>query len=223
MLKTQELTKSFSRQEHNFDAVSNVDFSISDGEMVVLTGPSGCGKSTFFHLICGITKADSGSILFDHEDISNYTAQQWAQLRASKISYVLQGDSLLPNFTVLENICLPHRLCGNVAEAEKLEETALNMLKDFGLEAMANDYPSNLSGGERRRVAIIRAFVHGPKLVVADEPTSDLDEENTAMIIDFFQQQAKQGKAILISTHDLTCLRPGMIRYKMEKGMMKKV
>lgn len=220
MLKAQELTKTFSRQDRNFEAVNHVDFSINGGEMVVLTGPSGCGKSTFFHLICGITRADSGTILFDREDISNYTDKQWAQLRATKISYILQGDSLLPNFTVLENICLPHQLCGNTAN---LEARAMELLKEFGLEVMANDYPSNLSGGERRRVAIIRAFVHEPKLVVADEPTSDLDEENTAMIISFFQQQAKQGKAILISTHDLSCFRPGMVRYKMEKGIMKKV
>lgn len=219
MLKIKELTKTFSRQNRSFEAVDHVDFSINGGEMVVLTGPSGCGKSTFFHLICGITKADSGTILFDREDISSYTDKQWAQLRATKISYILQGDSLLPNFTVLENICLPHQLCGNTAE---LEVRAMEMLKAFGLEAMANDYPSNLSGGERRRVAIIRAFVHEPKLVVADEPTSDLDEENTSMIIHFFQQQAKQGKAILISTHDLSCFRPGMIRYKMEQGVMKK-
>lgn len=219
MLKTLELTKTFSRQDRHFDAVHHVDFSINGGEMVVLTGPSGCGKSTFFHMICGITQADSGSILFDREDISHYSAEQWAQLRASKISYILQGDSLLPNFTVMENICLPHLLCGNDSD---LESKALKLLKDFGLEAMANDYPTNLSGGERRRVAIIRAFVHDPKLIVADEPTSDLDEENTTLIIDFFQQQAKQGKAILISTHDLSCVRPGMIRYKMEKGQMKK-
>ena len=99
----------------------------------------------------------------------------------------------------------------------------MELLKKFGLEAMANDYPANLSGGERRRVAIIRAFVHDPKLVIADEPTSDLDEENTTLIIDFFLQQAKKGTSILISTHDLSCLRPEMKRFKMEKGIMKKV
>ncbi|MBQ9969947.1 MAG: ABC transporter ATP-binding protein [Oscillospiraceae bacterium] len=219
MLNVKNLTKTFDRQNRHFDAVHEVNFSMKGGDFCVLTGPSGCGKSTFFHLLCGITKADGGEVFFDKKDICKLSDKELAALRAEKISYVLQGDSLLPNFTVLENICLPHQLsCGRT----DLEKKAMELLSHFGLEAMANDYPSNLSGGERRRVAIARAFVHDPKLIIADEPTSDLDEENTAMIIDFFQQQAKQGKAILISTHDLSCLRPGMIRYQMEKGCMKK-
>ena len=133
---------------------------------------------------------------------------------------MLQGDSLLPNFTVLENICLPHRLCG---EYPDLEKQAMQLLEEFGMEAMAQDYPTNLSGGERRRVAVARAVVHQPKLVIADEPTSDLDEENTALIMEHFQRQADSGKAVLISTHDLSCLRPNMVRYKMNKGVMQKV
>ncbi len=219
MLHVKKLTKTFDRQNKHFDAVHEVNFSMKGGDFCALTGPSGCGKSTFFHLLCGITKADSGEVFFENNDICKLGDKELAALRANKISYVLQGDSLLPNFTVLENICLPHQLSGNHKE---LQKKAMKLLNHFGLEAMANDYPSNLSGGERRRVAIARAFVHDPKLIIADEPTSDLDEENTAMIIDFFQQQAKEGKAILISTHDLSCLRPGMIRYRMDKGIMTK-
>ncbi len=219
MLKIKDLTKTFSRQSKNFDAVDHVDLTVNGGDFCVLTGPSGCGKSTLFHLICGITAPDSGEIIFGKENITGYTQKQLAQLRAEKISYIMQGDSLLPNFTVLENICLPHQLS---KEGVKLEEKAIELLKEFGLENMANDYPANLSGGERRRVAIARAFVHEPKMVVADEPTSDLDEENTAIILDHFQQQAKSGKAILISTHDMSCLRPGVIHYTMQKGRITK-
>ena len=219
MLTVKNLTKTFNRQNQQFDAVHDVNFSMKGGDFCALTGPSGCGKSTFFHLICGITKADNGEIIFDKKDICKLNDKELAALRAEKISYVLQGDSLLSNFTVLENICLPHQFsCGRT----DLESKAMELLTHFGLEAMANEYPANLSGGERRRVAIARAFVHDPKLIVADEPTSDLDEENTAMIISFFEQQAKQGKAILISTHDLSCLRPSMTRYRMEKGVMTK-
>ena len=219
MLTVKNLTKSFDRQNRHFDAVHNVEFRIDGGEFAVLTGPSGCGKSTFFHLICGLTSADKGEIIFDKQNLCKLSPKELTALRAEKISYVLQGDSLLPNFTVLENICLPHQLSGIKQE---LKENALELLKTFGLEAMAEDYPANLSGGERRRVAIARAVVHNPKLIVADEPTSDLDEENTALIMNFFQEQANQGKAVLISTHDLSCLRPGMVRYKMEKGIIKK-
>lgn len=220
MLTTNKLTKTYDRQSRRFDAVHEVDFSIKAGELCALTGPSGCGKSTFFHLISGITRADIGEILFDGKDLCKLSGRELTHLRATQISYVLQGDSLLPNFTVLENICLPHQLCGN---ANELEKRALELLKEFGLEAMAQEYPSNLSGGERRRVALARAVVHEPKLVIADEPTSDLDEENTALIMDHFRHQSDSGKAILFSTHDLSCLRPGMTHYRMQKGVMTRV
>ena len=200
--------------------IKNINLEIEENKITAFIGPSGCGKSTFFHLISGLTHADSGEILFEGKDLCKLSAKEWTHLRATQISYVLQGDSLLPNFTVLENICLPHRLCG---EYPDLEKQAMQLLEEFGMEAMAQDYPTNLSGGERRRVAVARAVVHQPKLVIADEPTSDLDEENTALIMEHFQRQADSGKAVLISTHDLSCLRPNMVHYKMNKGVMQKV
>ncbi len=217
LLAIKDLTKTFTRQKKTFEAVSHVGFSLKEGEMAVITGPSGCGKSTLFHLICGITKPDAGSIQLQGQEIAGLPAKQLAKLRAQKISYILQGNSLLPNFTVLENICLPHQLGG---KSEDLKEKAMSLLKEFGLENMAQEYPDNLSGGERRRVAIARAFVHDPILVVADEPTSDLDVENTEIILDYFKRQQQQGKTILISTHDLTCLRPGVTHYTMAKGVL---
>ena len=183
LLAIKDLTKTFTRQKKTFEAVSHVGFSLKEGEMAVITGPSGCGKSTLFHLICGITKPDAGSIQLQGQEIAGLPAKQLAKLRAQKISYILQGNSLLPNFTVLENICLPHQLGG-------------------------------------KSVAIARAFVHDPILVVADEPTSDLDVENTEIILDYFKRQQQQGKTILISTHDLTCLRPGVTHYTMAKGVL---
>ena len=204
----------------DFKALKNINLEIEENKITAFIGPSGCGKSTFFHLISGLTHADSGEILFEGKDLCKLSAKEWTHLRATQISYVLQGDSLLPNFTVLENICLPHRLCGEYSD---LEKQAMQLLEEFGMEAMAQDYPTNLSGGERRRVAVARAVVHQPKLVIADEPTSDLDEENTALIMEHFQRQADSGKAVLISTHDLSCLRPNMVRYKMNKGVMQRV
>ena len=204
----------------DFHALHDINLDIKENEITAFIGPSGCGKSTFFHLISGLTHADSGEILFEGKDLCKLSAKEWTHLRATQISYVLQGDSLLPNFTVLENICLPHRLCG---EYPDLEKQAMQLLEEFGMEAMAQDYPTNLSGGERRRVAVARAVVHQPKLVIADEPTSDLDEENTALIMEHFQRQADSGKAVLISTHDLSCLRPNMVHYKMNRGVMQRV
>lgn len=217
LLVIKDLTKTYSRQQKNFEAVSHVGFSLQKGEMAVITGPSGCGKSTLFHLICGITHPDQGSIQLEKQELVGLSNKELAKVRAQKISYILQGNSLLPNFTVLENICLPHQLGG---WQEDLKEKAMELLKEFGLENMAQEYPDNLSGGERRRVAIARAFVHDPILVVADEPTSDLDVENTEIILDYFQRQQQKGKTILISTHDLSCLRPGVTHYTMEKGVL---
>lgn len=217
LLVTKDLTKTYSRQQKTFEAVSHVGFSLQKGEMAVITGPSGCGKSTLFHLICGITHPDQGSIQLEKQELVGLSNKELAKVRAQKISYILQGNSLLPNFTVLENICLPHQLGG---WQEDLKEKAMELLKEFGLENMAQEYPDNLSGGERRRVAIARAFVHDPILVVADEPTSDLDVENTEIILDYFQRQQQKGKTILISTHDLSCLRPGVTHYTMEKGVL---
>ena len=217
MLKTIQLTKTFSRQNRSFEAVDHVSFSLEAGELAVLTGPSGCGKSTFFHLLCGITRPDSGQILFKGRDITSLDSRAYADLRAEAISYVLQGDSLLPNLTVLENIYLPHQLC---APGKDLTQKARVLLERFGLENLANDLPANLSGGERRRVAIARAIVHEPKLIIADEPTSDLDEENAAMIMNVFQAQAAEGRGVLISTHDQSIIRPGSTRYAMRHGVM---
>lgn len=217
MLKTIDLTKTFTRQERHFEAVDHVSFTLEAGEMAILTGPSGCGKSTLFHLLCGITRPDSGQILFNGRDVTCLSEKEFAALRAEKISYVLQGDSLLPNFTVLENICLPHQL---YAAKDRLEEKAKSLLEQFGLADMAEDLPANLSGGERRRVAIARAIVHDPMLVIADEPTSDLDEENASMIMDVFLAQATAGKAVLISTHDLSRILPGATHYTMKNGVI---
>lgn len=217
LLETKDLTKKYSRGGREFKAVDGVSLSLKAGELAVITGPSGCGKSTLFHLIAGITRADTGSILFEGKELSGISPKESAKLRAEKISYILQGQSLLPNFTVLENICLPHELS---RVTEGLREKAMEILQEFGMEEMAESYPQTLSGGERRRVAIIRAFVHGPALVIADEPTSDLDEENTELILDYFERQREGGVGILISTHDLTCLREGVTHYQMKKGIL---
>lgn len=219
MLKAVDLTKAFSRKAQTFEAVSRVSLSLESGDLAILTGPSGCGKSTLFHLLCGITRPDRGQIFFDGREITGLSEKEFAVLRAEKISYVLQGDSLLPNFTVLENICLPHQLH---APQEGLEEKAMALLEHFGLTGMAEEFPANLSGGERRRVAIARAVVHDPMLVIADEPTSDLDEENAALIMEFFHAQAAAGKAVLISTHDHSRILPDAIHYTMKQGVIAK-
>ena len=198
-------------------ANDNITLQLRHGEIHALLGENGAGKSTLMSVLFGLYQAEEGIIKKDGVEVKINDPND---ANALGIGMVHQHFKLVHNFTVLENICLPHRLCGEYSD---LEKQAMQLLEEFGMEAMAQDYPTNLSGGERRRVAVARAVVHQPKLVIADEPTSDLDEENTALIMEHFQRQADSGKAVLISTHDLSCLRPNMVRYKMNKGVMQRV
>lgn len=220
IIECQGLSKTFSRQGKEFAAVDQVDFQLARGEFAVVTGQSGSGKSTFFNLLTGILKATRGKIFFAGQELTNSSARAWASLRASKISYVLQGHSLLDNLTVKDNICLPQAL---TQASYNLEDEAVTLLRDFGLGHMLNEYPGNLSYGERRRVSLIRAFVHQPSLVIADEPTSDLDPANAKLVMDFLAQKAKEGIAILISSHQLDILGPGLSHYEMDQGHLRRL
>ena len=217
ILEAHDLVKTYSRQGKTFEAVSHVSISAGKGDVLVLTGPSGCGKSTLFHMLSGIITPDVGSITVNGREITSLPKKGRTALRLKEISYVLQGDSLLYNFTVLENVCLPSLLEGGMGKNE-IRAKAMELLKQFGMEPLAQSYPSELSGGERRRAAIARALIPSPSVIIADEPTADLDEENTAIILDCFLNQ--KDKAVLISTHDLSCLRKGVRHYTMRKGVM---
>ncbi|MDO5016396.1 MAG: ABC transporter ATP-binding protein [Eubacteriales bacterium] len=220
ILECHNLTRTFRRQGQDFAAVKAVDISLSPGEFAVITGPSGCGKSTLFNLLTGLLSPTSGQILLNGQDLSTYRQKQWEQIRAQEIAYILQGHNLLDNLTVRDNICLPKRLVGLGGD---LNSKAHSLLAEFGLAQMAEEYPANLSFGERRRVAIARAFVGQPQLVLADEPTSDLDPVNARLVMDFFQRRAQEGQTILISSHKLEILAPELTHYKMTAGELELV
>ena len=196
LLVTKDLTKTYSRQQKTFEAVSHVGFSLQKGEMAVITGPSGCGKSTLFHLICGITHPDQGSIQLEKQELVGLSNKELAKVRAQKISYILQGNSLLPNFTVLENICLPHQLGG---WQEDLKEKAMELLKEFGLENMAQEYPDNLSGGERKRIALARTLLRKAPITIIDEPLANVDSETAEKIEDILSELS--GGIVFVITH----------------------
>lgn len=215
MLEIKGLVKEYQHCGKTFPAVDHVNFSIPEGKFIVLMGPSGCGKSTLFHMLTGLTKPTDGSVVFDGQEIAKMNQRELAKLRSSSIGYILQGQNLLSNFTIGENICMP-------AFFGKLEkdtfEFAKQLLADFGLEGMENEMPFALSGGEQRRVAIARALVHHPKLVIADEPTSNLDEENAEIILNYFKKISREGTAVLISSHSSNAVAYGDEVWKMEKG-----
>ena len=221
ILQASELVKRYTRRGETFAAVDGVSFSLGEGAFVALMGQSGCGKSTLFHLLSGMCRPDSGSVTFAGRELTELDEDGLAALRGPEIGYVMQGCNLLNNFTIAENICMPCFLGGASAqECGEGYERASALLEEFGLGGMEDERPASLSGGERKRVAIARAIVRNPKLIIADEPTSDLDVKNSAIILEYLQKARDNGVTVLISTHDPNAAQYGDRVLKMEHGRL---
>ncbi|ENK1243736.1 ABC transporter ATP-binding protein [Clostridium sporogenes] len=214
-LKTVNLKKKYIRNGQEFYAVNNVNIELHEKEIVGLVGQSGCGKSTLLNMAAGILKPTEGGIFIDNVSILKQSQKQLANMRRQIIAYVLQGYSLLSNFTILENVCMPLYLAGNknvdVDAASKILETV-------GLQDVINSYPTSLSGGEQRRVAIARALMQNPKIIIADEPTSNLDYENGVNVMEALRKSTEYGVAVLISTHEQEFYHYFDRIYEMKKG-----
>jgi putative ABC transport system ATP-binding protein len=215
LLELTRLTKEYKRGERAFNAVNNVNLSVQRGDFISIIGRSGSGKSTLLNMSAGLLKPTGGTVLFDGQDISGLADKQISLLRNERIGFVPQGQSLLANFTVLENICVPWFLFKRAGEPE---ERALVLLEKTGIVHLAASYPKELSGGEMRRVAIARALINAPELLIADEPTGDLDAETTADIMQLLHDIAQGGTAVLIVTHELDTLSYGNKTYSMNSG-----
>lgn len=217
ILEGRNLIKEYSRNNNIFKAVDNVNLYVKKGEFVSIIGHSGSGKSTLFHLLTGVLRPSSGEILINNEDIVNMTKDELSLTRNKKIGYVMQGQNLLNNFTIIDNLCMPYYLSNNKS---CIYDRALELLKKVGLEHTANEYPSSLSGGEIRRISIIRALINNPEIIIADEPTSNLDLENSKIVMELLRSISKENKAVLISTHDLELLDYTSRTYHMKNGVL---
>jgi putative ABC transport system ATP-binding protein len=215
ILEIRELTKEYKRGGRAFNAVNNVNLSVERGDFISIIGRSGSGKSTLLNMSAGLLKPSAGTVCFEGRDIFSLADMSISLLRNEKIGYVPQGQSLLSNFTVLENVCIPWFLFKREGEPE---ERALALLEKTGIVHLAASYPKQLSGGEMRRVAIARSLVNNPALLIADEPTGDLDAETTADIMRLLSVIAKEGTAVLIVTHELDTLSYGNKTYSMNAG-----
>ena len=215
LLELRELTKEYKRGNRAFNAVNGVNVSVERGDFISITGRSGSGKSTLLNMSAGLLKPTAGTVLFDGQDIFSLTDISISRIRNEKIGFVPQGQSLLSNFTVLENVCIPWFLFKREGEPE---ERAFSLLEKTGIGHLAASYPKELSGGEMRRVAIARSLINNPALIIADEPTSDLDAETTAKIMHLLSAIAKEGTAVLIVTHELDTLSYGNKIYSMNEG-----
>ena len=219
MLKVQNLSREFVRNGEQFFAVKAANFHVKKGEMAAVIGQSGSGKSTLFHMIAGMIRATEGFVEFMGRDITKISSSEYTKLRGTDIGYIMQGQNLLQNLTVIENIFLPVSM-NKIEIKNHTNADIMRLLDIFGLSHLSNDYPENLSGGEQRRVSIARAFAQNPKLVIADEPTSNLDPENAKIIMDSFKKLTDQGTTVLVSTHNMDFVSYADRCFEMSKGVL---
>ena len=217
MIQVEHVTKQFTRNYRDFDAVHDVSLEVKKGEFAAITGHSGSGKTTLFNMMAGLTAPLSGKIYIGGSEITGMKENEKAVFRSQNMGYVLQGQSLLNNFTILDNICMPAYLSSQVKE---FKERALELLRQIGLEEFAGEYPANLSGGEIRRVAIVRAMLNQPKVILADEPTSNLDPENSHKVMQMLKDISRSGTTVVLSTHELEYLSYVDRVFKMNRGKM---
>ena len=181
-------------------AVDGINISIHEGEFVAIMGPSGSGKSTSMNLVGSLDVPTKGKIYLDGEDISQLEESELAQIRGKKIGFIFQSFNLIPNLTVKENIMLPMMFQG--IEREDREVIAEDLLKKVELADRGNHYPNQISGGQMQRVAIARALANNPEVILADEPTGNLDTKTGEKVMDFLRQLNKEGKTIIMVTHE---------------------
>jgi putative ABC transport system ATP-binding protein len=215
LFELQELSKAYQRGGRTFNAVNKVSLSVAPGDFISIIGRSGSGKTTLLNMGAGLLTPTQGSVFFEGKDIYALGDREISFLRNEKIGYVPQGQSLLSNFTVFDNVCIPWFLFKREGD---VEGRAFILLEKVGISHLAASYPRELSGGEMRRTAIARALINSPRLLIADEPTGDLDAQTTAEIMRLFSDIAREGTAVLIVTHELDTLEYGNRTYSMDAG-----
>lgn len=199
VLRTEDLTREYGFGDNKVIALNHVSFSVEEGEFVTILGPSGSGKSTLLHLLGGVDKPTSGKVYIGGQSIYEMKERELTAFRRREIGQIYQFYNLIPVLNVEENICLPMLLDHRQAERKDLDE----LLELLGLTERVNHLPSELSGGQQQRVAIGRALINKPKLILADEPTGNLDQKNSREIIKLFRElNEKYGQTILLITHD---------------------
>jgi len=201
--------------ETKVKAVCDVNLKINKSESIAIMGPSGCGKSTMLHLMGCLDRPTRGKILIEGKDVSNLSDNELAKIRREKIGFIFQFFNLIPSFTALENVELPMIF----SKAKNRKEKAKKLLRIVGLENRANHHPSQLSGGEIQRVAIARALANDPQIILADEPTGNLDSNAGKEIMETLAKLNKErGVTLLLITHDITIAKYAKRLIKLKDG-----
>ncbi len=217
IIEARNIIKEYSRGDRKFLALDGVNIGICAGDFVNIIGRSGSGKSTLLNIIAGMLSPSSGHVYFHGADISEKTDSELSLMRNKNIGFIPQGVSALPALNIIENVLMPYCLYHNDAGAEGY---AHELLERFGIGNLSGAYPDELSGGELRRALIARAVVNRPEIVIADEPTSDLDVKSSEEVMRIFAGLNAEGVAILVVSHDLESLKYGKRVFTMESGKL---
>ena len=219
MLRTHELTKTYISGSEALTVLDRVSIEVTEGATAAIVGPSGSGKTTLLGLCAGLDRATDGTVEIDGQDITAFSEDDRARLRRETIGFVFQNFQLMPTLTAMENVLVPGELRGQ--QDKLIHERAKALLDRVGLAERMKHYPGQLSGGEQQRVAIARAFIHEPKILFADEPTGNLDEEASAMVESMlFDLNRESGTALIMVTHDLDLARKASVLFRLKGGRL---
>lgn len=219
VISAKGLTRVYKLGDTEVIGINQVDLEIAAGELVVIKGNSGSGKSTLLSLLAGLDRPTGGNLVVDQHDLNHITDSQLTQFRRQVVGMVFQSFNLLPTLNVIENICLPALLAGkSVAESRS---KAMELLQWLGLENRLNHLPAQLSGGEMQRTAIARALINDPAIVLADEPTGNLDSRNGQIVIELLAElNRKWQRTVLIATHSTLADEMASVRMGLKDGMI---
>jgi putative ABC transport system ATP-binding protein len=207
-------------KENELKVLKGINLEIKEGEYASLVGPSGSGKSTLMHIMGCLDRPTRGKVLIDGQDVSKLSEEQLARIRREKIGFIFQQFYLIPVLTAIENVKIPMNL-NNLKHIDK-EAKARELLKLVDLEHRMNNFPNQLSGGEMQRVAIARALANDPKIILADEPTGNLDTKRGEEIINLLEKLNKQGRTIIIVTHDMSIAKRAKRKIMIRDGELVK-
>jgi lipoprotein-releasing system ATP-binding protein len=200
VIRAVDIKRSFVTINENLEILRGIDLTLTLGEMIAVIGQSGSGKSTLLHILGGLDRPSNGSVFFGDENIFQYGAVELARFRRHSIGFIFQFHNLLPEFTALENVLMPRMIAGESVD----EKWGAELLSRVGLEERMNHRPGELSGGEQQRVAIARALVNQPKLILADEPTGNLDNATAEKVFELFREVQREKKLTsLLATHNV--------------------
>lgn len=217
ILQVKNVSKVYELDGINIEAITNVSLQIEKGEFVAIVGPSGSGKSTLMHLIGALDTPTSGEVLIDGKNIANMSESELAEVRNEKIGFIFQQFNLLQKTSSLQNVILPLLYSRNKNKIKR-ENLARELLIKVGLENRLKNFPNQLSGGQQQRVAIARALINNPSIILADEPTGNLDSKTGKEIIEMFKKLHHEGHTVIIVTHDPNIAKKAKRQIRIKDG-----